>query len=172
MGFLTWHTIWAVGLNILLLLYRFKYLVKVVIHCNPPLQLTHCNYFACTSEHNLWIFYVSLKGKLWHLQSNQTMATCLLTAGCKKRKNKSFCIPIKIMLKYLFSPAAFWAQTCSVCEWHLHRLVSKAWVKDYLQINLGVLICVQYMMGGIYCTSTIKNVSAQSTACQSHRKKS
>lgn len=46
---------------------------------------------------------------------------------------------------------------------------SKSWVKDHLQINLCVLICVQYMMAGIYCTSTIKAVSAKSTGCQSHR---
>lgn len=168
MGLLTWQAVLTVGFKHSAVVLLKK---KKVIHATP-LQLTHYNDFTCTSKHNLWIFYVGPRGKLWHLQSNQTMATCLLTAGCKKRKNRPFCIPIKIVLKYLFFPAAFWAffaQMCSVCEWHLHRLVSEARVKDYLQINLCVLIWVQYMVAGIYCTSTIKTLSAKSTGCQSHR---
>lgn len=59
---------------------------------------------------------------------------------------------------------------CRVVKWYLLRLVGKTWVKDYLQVNLCDLICVQYMMAGIYCTSTIKTIPAKVTGCQSQSK--
>jgi len=139
---------WSSNLLALLLFSRLKDPPKK--YSATSLQLSHCYDFTCISKHASWIFYVSPEGKLWHQQSNQTMATCLLTAGCKKRKSGLFCVPLKIFLKYLFLPAGFrgiFAQTCSPCEWHLHRLVREAQVKDYLQINLCVLICVQLHAG-------------------------
>lgn len=72
-----------------------------------------------------------------------------------------------IILPFCLYSSLYLNMQCLVVKWYLPRLVGKTWVKDYLQINLCDLICVQYMMAGIYCTSTIKTIPAKMTGCQS-----
>lgn len=132
---------------------RLRTTFQTLIHC--------CDIWG----HALWIFYNSPKGELWHLQSNQTTAPYLLTLHAASKWTD----PIQPIVY----ESLIWKV---VCQWNsnlhtqqiLHNLHNMwiAWVKDFLQINLGPLLPSQYIIAGIYWTSTIKTVSKELTGCQ------